>query len=212
MGQWRHEHAGPWRPRPALFPTLPKGEVARHLRDLRRGAGGGRRARQGRLPGRSKSRIVGNDLKSVERVTGKLTWGRAALAGAASGAWLGMFFGLLLIFFSPAVSLGFVLAARADRCRLRDAVRHRHVRDQPPPPRLHLHMQVIATSYSVLVDPELGNRARNLLESGGAAEARRRPRMRRRPPSRSIPPTRPRLRRPATATLRLRPHNAARGR
>jgi hypothetical protein len=31
-------------------------------------------------------------------------------------------------------------------------------------------MQVIATSYSVLVDSELGNRARNLLESGGAAE------------------------------------------
>jgi hypothetical protein len=31
-------------------------------------------------------------------------------------------------------------------------------------------MQVIATSYSVLVDSELGNRARNLLESGGVGE------------------------------------------
>jgi hypothetical protein len=31
-------------------------------------------------------------------------------------------------------------------------------------------MQVIATSYSVLVDSELGNRARNLLQSGGAEQ------------------------------------------
>ena len=44
--------------------------------------------------------IVGSDLKTVERVTGRLTWGRAAGAGAASGAWFGLFFGLLITFFS----------------------------------------------------------------------------------------------------------------
>src|SRR4051794_24015709 len=55
--------------------------------------------------------IVGSDVKSVERVTGKLTWGRVAIAGAASGAWLGIFFGLLLVIFSPAVSFAFVIAA-----------------------------------------------------------------------------------------------------
>lgn len=40
--------------------------------------------------------IVGVDLMEVERVTGRLTWGRVLLGGAASGAWLGLFFGLIL--------------------------------------------------------------------------------------------------------------------
>ncbi|MCU1525966.1 MAG: hypothetical protein JWO18_2860 [Microbacteriaceae bacterium] len=44
--------------------------------------------------------IVGSDLKTVERVTGKLTYGKAAGAGAASGAWLGLFFGLVLFIFT----------------------------------------------------------------------------------------------------------------
>ena len=35
--------------------------------------------------------IVGSDLRQVERVTGRLTWGKAALGGLASGAWLGLF-------------------------------------------------------------------------------------------------------------------------
>ncbi len=44
--------------------------------------------------------IVGTDLKQVERVTGRLTWGRVLSAGAASGAWFGIFIGLLLSLFS----------------------------------------------------------------------------------------------------------------
>jgi hypothetical protein len=39
--------------------------------------------------------IVGTDLRMVEQVTGRLTRGRAILAGAASGAWLGLLIGLL---------------------------------------------------------------------------------------------------------------------
>ena len=44
--------------------------------------------------------IVGTDLKQVERVTGRLTWARVLLAGAASGAWLGLLIGLLLGIFA----------------------------------------------------------------------------------------------------------------
>lgn len=44
--------------------------------------------------------IVGVDLMLVERVTGKLTWGRVLATGAASGAWFGLFVGLLLTLFS----------------------------------------------------------------------------------------------------------------
>lgn len=55
--------------------------------------------------------IIGNDLKTVERVTGKLTYGRAAAGGAASGAWFGLFAGILLFLISPNPSPGYALAA-----------------------------------------------------------------------------------------------------
>jgi len=44
--------------------------------------------------------IVGTDLKQVERVTGRLTTGRVAAAGVASGAWLGLLIGLLVGIFA----------------------------------------------------------------------------------------------------------------
>ncbi|CCH88482.1 conserved membrane protein of unknown function [Modestobacter italicus] len=44
--------------------------------------------------------IIGSDLRQVERVLGRMTWGRAMGAGAASGAWWGLFVGLLLGIFA----------------------------------------------------------------------------------------------------------------
>jgi hypothetical protein len=44
--------------------------------------------------------IVGSGLRTVERVTGRLTRARAAAAGAASGAWFGLFIGLLVGLFT----------------------------------------------------------------------------------------------------------------
>jgi hypothetical protein len=44
--------------------------------------------------------IVGADLRLVERVTGRMTRGKAALAGAASTAWLGLLFGLFIGLFA----------------------------------------------------------------------------------------------------------------
>lgn len=43
--------------------------------------------------------VVGEGLQLVERVTGRLTYARAAGAGAASGAWFGVFIGVLLTLF-----------------------------------------------------------------------------------------------------------------
>lgn len=40
--------------------------------------------------------IVGTDLRQVERVTGRMSWPKAALGGLATGAWLGLFVGLVL--------------------------------------------------------------------------------------------------------------------
>jgi len=47
--------------------------------------------------------IIGTDLRQIERVTGRLTQGRAIAAGAAGGAWWGLFVGLLLGIFSTDV-------------------------------------------------------------------------------------------------------------
>ena len=49
----------------------------------------------------AKLAIVGNGLTSVEIVTRKRSWNRAALSGILSGAWLGIFLGLLMSFLAP---------------------------------------------------------------------------------------------------------------
>lgn len=53
--------------------------------------------------------IVGSDLRQVERVTGRLTYGKAALGGLAAGAWLGLFVGLLLGLFTDEGWLAIIL-------------------------------------------------------------------------------------------------------
>ncbi|WP_374984410.1 general stress protein [Streptomyces fradiae] len=44
--------------------------------------------------------IIGCDLRMVETVLGRMTRGRAALAGAATGAWFGLLVALLLSVFT----------------------------------------------------------------------------------------------------------------
>ena len=53
--------------------------------------------------------IVGSDLKMAETVLGRLTWGRAAGGGVASGAWFGFFVGLLLGLFAKSGTSAFAL-------------------------------------------------------------------------------------------------------
>lgn len=56
--------------------------------------------------------IVGTDLKQVERVTGKLSWGTVLLRGAVGGAWMGLLVGLLLgLFAAEGRWLGLTVAA-----------------------------------------------------------------------------------------------------
>lgn len=49
--------------------------------------------------------IVGSDLRMVERVTGRLSYPRVAMAGAATGAWFGLFVGLVLSLFATGGSV-----------------------------------------------------------------------------------------------------------
>ena len=52
--------------------------------------------------------IVGTDLRQVERVTGRLTWGKVLLGGIASGLWLGLFVGLVFSLFGDENTLAVV--------------------------------------------------------------------------------------------------------
>ncbi|WP_253259398.1 general stress protein [Subtercola boreus] len=111
--------------------------------------------------------IVGSELKSVENVTGKLSYGKAAAAGAVSGAWLGLFLGLLLIIFQPAASsllfLGAAVLIGAGFGMLFRIVSYTLTRRQRD---YTSTMQVIASRYDVVADPEVANRARNLVAPG----------------------------------------------
>ncbi|GAA2384529.1 general stress protein [Dactylosporangium salmoneum] len=53
--------------------------------------------------------IIGTDLRLVENVLGRLTIGRAAVAGLASGAWFGLFIGILFTLFSSASWIGILI-------------------------------------------------------------------------------------------------------
>ncbi len=114
----------------------------------------------------SKLSIVGNDLKTVERVTGKLTYGRAALAGAASGAWLGLFLGLVLTIFSTPSpqAIGFVIAAvliGAGFGVIFGIVTYAINRRRRDFTSTH---QVLASNYQIIIDPELTAKAQQTLQ------------------------------------------------
>ncbi|HEY5223560.1 MAG TPA: general stress protein [Microbacteriaceae bacterium] len=152
--------------RRGVFPTLPRGEAIATYQTYPEAQQAVDVLARADFPVNRVS-IIGSDLKSVERVTGKLSWGRVAIAGAASGAWLGLFFGLLLVIFSPATSLGFIIAALLIGAGfgmmfgLASYTLNRRRRDYTS------MTQVMATSYSVLVESDLVNRARNVLSGEG---------------------------------------------
>jgi hypothetical protein len=110
--------------------------------------------------------IVGTGLTSVELVTGRLSYGRAALTGAASGAWLGLFVGLLLVLFSPAPEFSFLFAAGfigAGFGMIFGIVSYavsRRRRD------FRSSSHVLAGNYRVIVDPTQTARARQALAGG----------------------------------------------
>ncbi len=52
------------------------------------------------VPARALS-IVGSPVALVERITGKIGYGRAAVSAAISGSWLGLIAGLVFVVLSP---------------------------------------------------------------------------------------------------------------
>ena len=106
--------------------------------------------------------IVGVDLMQVERVVGRLTWGKVIGGGALYGVWLGLFFGLLLGLFNPnwvaplvvgvvaGAVFGIVLAAVPYGMQ-------QGRRD------FASTTEIVAQRYDILCDPKTAEKARNIL-------------------------------------------------
>jgi hypothetical protein len=107
--------------------------------------------------------IVGNDLKMVERVTGRLSYPRVALSGALSGMWFGLFVGVMLSFFSPTGGYFSIITSvlmGAAFFMLFGIVTYAMQRGKRD---FTSTSQVVATSYDVVVSFEAANEARRLL-------------------------------------------------
>lgn len=144
------------------LPTVPKGEVLGSYDSYPEAQAVVDRLAKAEFPVKQVS-IVGSGLKTVERVTGRMTWGKAAGAGAASGAWIGLFIGLVLFLFSPTPSFAPLLAAiligvafgMIFAIASYAVTRRRH--------DFTSISQVLASQYEVIVDPTLLARAQDVL-------------------------------------------------
>ncbi|MHA7210903.1 general stress protein [Arthrobacter sp. MDT1-65] len=108
--------------------------------------------------------IIGNDLKTVERVTGRLSYPRVALASAATGAWFGLFVGLILSLFAGSesgITITSSIALGAIFWLLFGVLTYTFQRGRRDFTSTN---QVIATSYDVIVEPGLAADARRLLQ------------------------------------------------
>jgi hypothetical protein len=106
--------------------------------------------------------IVGVDLMMVERVLGRLTWGRVLLSGGASGAWFGLFVGVLLSLFSPG-GLGSILVGVLSGVLFGvvfAAVGYGATRGRRD---FTSASQIVAGRYDVLCQPRNAEKARELL-------------------------------------------------
>jgi len=109
--------------------------------------------------------IVGTELKTVERVTGRLTRGKVAAAGAMSGLWMGLFVGIAFSLFAKGNGLGFLIATPIFGAVFGlvwsqvgfTAVTRGGTRD------FSSVSQVVATKYEVLVEHRLFEQAQQLL-------------------------------------------------
>ncbi len=149
----------------STFPSLPKGEIVASFDTYHAAQEAVDALARADFPVNQVS-ILGSDIKSVERVTGKLSYGKVALMGALSGAYLGLFFGLILFLFQPengGIFSVFVAAViiGAGFGMLFGVLSYSLNRNRKD---FSSVMQMIASRYDVVVEPESAHRARNILE------------------------------------------------
>jgi hypothetical protein len=109
--------------------------------------------------------IVGVEPMLVERVSARLTWGRVLSAGAASGAWLGLFVGLLLSLFTTTGGFGPIIIGMVSGIVFglaSAAVRYGATKGQRD---FVSQSQLVARRYDVLSKPRNAELGRTLLMS-----------------------------------------------
>ncbi|GAB16951.1 hypothetical protein GOEFS_017_00670 [Gordonia effusa NBRC 100432] len=106
--------------------------------------------------------IVGVDLMQVERVIGRLTWGKVIGGGVVSGAWLGLFFGLLLSFVvgEPIVAIAIGIVGGLVFGVISTSIPYAATRGTRD---FASTMQLVAGRYDVLCEPRNAERARDML-------------------------------------------------
>jgi hypothetical protein len=106
--------------------------------------------------------IVGVDLMQVERVTGRLTWPKVLGGGVVTGAWLGIFIGLLLGVFTGNTWQPLITGVIAGVFfgLITSAVPYAMTRGTRD---FSSTMQLVAGRYDVLCDPQNAEKARDLL-------------------------------------------------
>jgi hypothetical protein len=107
--------------------------------------------------------IVGTNLRLVENVLGRMTTGRSAMAGAASGAWFGLFIGFLFGIFSSSNWFAVLIAAvliGAVWGAIFGATAHAMTRGRRD---FTSRSSLQASEYAVNVDAEFAEQARQLL-------------------------------------------------
>ena len=109
--------------------------------------------------------IIGENLKSVERVTGALNWGKAALSGMASGIWFGFFLGLMMSVWSTSSAafgdyllIGLMMGAAFGI--ITGVIRYALIRRQQSYTSV---TQVVATTYVLVCPPEVSGEAMRIL-------------------------------------------------
>jgi hypothetical protein len=112
--------------------------------------------------------IVGVEPMLVERVAGKLSWGRVLGNAAMSGAWFGLFVGILLSLFGTGA--GFLpiligLVAGVAFSMVFAAVSYGATRGRRD---FVSHSQLVARRYDVLSQPRNAERGRELLANMAA--------------------------------------------
>ena len=106
--------------------------------------------------------IVGVDLMQVERVIGRLSWGKVIGGGILSGAWLGVFIGLLLGLFSNNLgqSLAIGVLAGVIFGLITSSIPYAMAKGTRD---FSSTMQLVAGRYDVLCNPQNAEKARDML-------------------------------------------------
>lgn len=157
------------------FPSLPKGETVASFETYPEAQAAVDKLAKAAFPVKELA-IVGTDLTSVERITGTLSWGRAAGAGALSGAWFGTFLGLLFFIFAPTgASFGILISAvliGAGFGMIFSVVSYSVNRRRRDFTSVN---QVLATRYAIIAESAHVDRARSVLGVDAPSPAAWRP-------------------------------------